>query len=295
MRMSTQLRQLLARPDMVIAPGAYDGLTARLIEQAGYPAVYMTGAGASAARGFPDFGLLTMSEMVESAGVMARSISVPLIADADTGYGNELNVTRTVREYESRNVAAIHIEDQVMAKRCGHLDGKEIVSRDDFISKIRAAVAARRDPDFIIIARTDARAVVDLQEAVARANAALAAGADLAFVEAPQTLDEIMAIPRLVNGPCMLNLVPGGRTPLLDLAQAETMGYRMTILPGVLLKPIIETCEDILLKLRASRLLAAPKAGENVADVFRKLGSDEWNLLRKSFQGDIAATLATKE
>ena len=294
MKMSTQLRQLLARPEMVIAPGAYDGLTARLIEQAGFPAVYMTGAGASAARGFPDFGLLTMSEMVESAGVMARSISVPLIADADTGYGNELNVTRTVREYESRNVAAIHIEDQVMPKRCGHLDGKEIVSRDEFISKIRAAVAARRDPDFIIIARTDARAVVDMHEAVARANAALAAGADLAFVEAPQTLDEIMAIPRLVNGPCMLNLVPGGRTPLLDLAQAEAMGYRMTILPGVLLKPIIETCEDILQKLRASRLLAAPKAGENVADVFRKLGSDEWNALRTSFQGEIAATLATR-
>ena len=294
MKMSTQLRQLLARPEMVIAPGAYDGLTARVIEQAGFPAVYMTGAGASAARGFPDFGLLTMSEMVESAGVMARSISVPLIADADTGYGNELNVTRTVREYESRNVAAIHIEDQVMPKRCGNLDGKEIVSREEFISKIRAAVAARRDPDFIIIARTDARAVVDLQEAVARANAALAAGADLAFVEAPQTLDEIMAIPRLVNGPCMLNLVPGGRTPLLDLAQAEAMGYRMTILPGVLLTPIIETCDGILQNLMASRLLAAPKPGENVGDFFRRLGSDEWNLLRTSFQGEIAATLATR-
>lgn len=294
MKMSTHLKQLLARPEMVIAPGAYDGMTARLIEQAGFPAVYMTGAGAAAARGFPDFGLITMSEMVESAAVMARSISVPLIADADTGYGNELNVTRTVREYESRDVAAIHIEDQVMAKRCGHLDGKEIVSREEFISKIRAAVEAKRDPDFIIIARTDARSVVDMQEAVARANAALAAGADLAFIEAPQTLDEVAAIPRLVNGPCLLNLVPGGRTPLLDLAEAEAMGYRMTILPGILLKSIIGTCEAVLQELKASHRLVAPKKGENVADLFRRLGSDEWNLLRKRFRSDVETTLATR-
>ncbi|HBO80387.1 MAG TPA: carboxyvinyl-carboxyphosphonate phosphorylmutase, partial [Cupriavidus sp.] len=169
MNAATQLRQLLARPEIVVAPGAYDGLTARLVQQAGFSAVYMTGAGTAAARGFPDFGLLGMSEMVENAAVLARSVDIPLIADADTGYGNELNVTRTVREFESRNVAAIHIEDQVFSKRCGHLDGKEIVERNEFLAKIRAAVAARRHPDFTIIARTDARAVVSLEEAITRA------------------------------------------------------------------------------------------------------------------------------
>lgn len=292
MNRSTQLRQLLARREMLVAPGAYDGITARLIEEAGYPAVYMTGAGTSAARGFPDFGLLTMTEMVENAAVMARSISVPLIADADTGYGNELNVSRTVREFESRNVAAIHIEDQVTAKRCGHLDGKEIVSREEFIAKIRAAVAARRDPDFIIIARTDARAVLDLQEAVARANAALAAGADLAFIEAPQTLDEVVAIPKLVKGACLLNLVPGGKTPLLHLAEVEAMGYRMTILPGILLITIMEACDAALQELKLSKRLASPKNGAKVAELFRRFGADEWSLLRTQFQAGTAVPAA---
>ena len=219
------LRQLLAAPRMVIAPGAYDAIGARLIEQAGFPAVYMTGAGTSAAHGYPDFGLLTMSEMVENAAVMARAVQVPLIADADTGYGNELNVTRTVREYESRGVAAIHVEDQVSPKRCGHLDGKEVVPRADFVSKIRAAVEARRTKDFMVIARTDARAMLSLDEAIWRANAALDAGADMAFVEATQSVEEVAAVPRQVKGPCLLNVVPGGRTPIFDLRQAEEMGY----------------------------------------------------------------------
>ena len=198
------LRALLRGEAMVIAPGAYDGLTAKLVAQAGFPAVYMTGAGTSVSHGYPDFGLLTMSEMVENAARIVQSVDVPVIADADTGYGNELNVFRTVQEYERRGVAAIHIEDQVSPKKCGHLDDKEIVPRDDYIAKIRAAVAARRDGDFMIIARTDARAVAGLEEALARANASLAAGADMAFVEAPQTMDELAAVPKRVAGPCLL-------------------------------------------------------------------------------------------
>src|SRR5215470_16534284 len=146
MKTTTRLRQLLAQPELVVAPGAWDGITARLVEQAGYPAVYMTGAGTSLARGFPDFGLLSMSEMVENAGVLARTVAIPVVSDADTGYGNELNVTRTVREFEARGVAAIHIEDQASPKRCGHLDGKEIIPAAEWLAKIRAAVAARRDP-----------------------------------------------------------------------------------------------------------------------------------------------------
>src|SRR5690242_4234656 len=170
------LRSLLGADAMVIAPGAYDGLTAALVAQAGFPAVYMTGAGTSVARGYPDFGLLTATEMVANAARMVRAAGIPVIADADTGYGNELNVVRTVRDYEDAGVAGIHIEDQVSPKRCGHLDDKEVVPRADWIAKIRAAAATRRDPDFLIIARTDARAVIGFDEAIARANEALANG-----------------------------------------------------------------------------------------------------------------------
>ena len=221
------LREQLAAPGMVIAPGAYDGIGARLIEQAGFSAVYMTGAGTSAARGYPDFGLLDMGEMVANAAAMAHAINVPLIADADTGYGNELNVTRTVREYELRGVAAIHIEDQVAPKRCGHLDGKEVVSRDEFVSKIRAAVDARQTKEFLIIARTDSRAMMSMDEAIWRGNAALEAGADMVFVEATQTLEEVAAVPKNVRGPCLLNVVPGGRTPIFDLREAEAHEFVM--------------------------------------------------------------------
>jgi 2-methylisocitrate lyase-like PEP mutase family enzyme len=284
------LRAQLAAPRMVIAPGAYDAIGARLIEQAGFSAVYMTGAGTSAARGYPDFGLLTMGEMVENAAVMARSIGVPLIADADTGYGNELNVIRTVREFEARGVAAIHIEDQVAPKRCGHLDGKEVVSREEFVSKIRAAVEARRSPDFLIIARSDARAMLSLDEAIARVNAALEAGADLAFVEATQTLEEVAAVPKRVRGPCLLNVVPGGRTPMRDLRQAEAMGYKLAILPGLMLQATIVAADAVLAEVRAT--LQAPLPVQSVAQTFRRFGADEWDGLRQRFNAGARAISA---
>ncbi|MGR4871153.1 oxaloacetate decarboxylase [Variovorax sp. LARHSF232] len=275
------LHERLARPGLVIAPGAYDGIGARLIEQAGFEAVYMTGAGASAARGYPDFGLLTMSEMVENAAVMARSIGIPLIADADTGYGNELNVTRTVREYEARGVSAIHIEDQVAPKRCGHLEGKEVVSRTEFASKIRAAVEARRSREFLVIARTDARAMLGFDEAIARGRDALEAGADLVFIEATQTLEEVAAVPRLIGGPCLLNVVPGGRTPIFDLREADAMGYRLAILPGLMLKAAIEAGDAALAELNRTHI--APAVNANVATIFRRFGADEWDALRTRF------------
>lgn len=284
MNAANQLRQLLAKPEIVVVPGAYDGLTARLVQQAGFAAVYMTGAGTAAARGFPDFGLLGMSEMVENAAVMARSVDIPLIADADTGYGNELNVTRTVREYEARNIAAIHIEDQVLSKRCGHLDGKQIVERDEFIAKIRAAVAARRNPEFVIIARTDARAVVSLEEAIIRSNLALEAGADMIFVEAPRTIEEVAEIPRAVKGPCLLNLVPAGKTPLVSFEEAQAMGYRMVILPGLLLKAVIEASDAALQEVKRDGRAPALQINATVADLFRRFGSDEWSALRQQFQ-----------
>jgi 2-methylisocitrate lyase-like PEP mutase family enzyme len=281
---ATGLRALLRGEAMVIAPGAYDGLTAKLVAQAGFPAVYMTGAGTSVSHGYPDFGLLTMSEMVENAARIVRSVDVPVIADADTGYGNELNVFRTVQEYEQRGVAGIHIEDQVTPKKCGHLDDKEIVSREDYVAKIRAAVAARRDADFMIIARTDARAVAGLEEAVARANAALAAGADMAFVEAPQTMEELAAVPKQVRGPCLLNVVRGGKTPEIDLLRAQALGYRLAIVPGLLLKAVIGACDEVLAELKARHIHPVPRNDMTVRDAFNRVGAVEWDALRSRFR-----------
>jgi 2-methylisocitrate lyase-like PEP mutase family enzyme len=289
--MSTSLRELFARPGMTIAPGAYDAIGARLIEQAGFAAVYMTGAGTSAARGYPDFGLLTLSEMVENAAVMARSVAVPLIADADTGYGNELNVTRTVREYEARGVAAIHIEDQVAPKRCGHLEGKEVVSREEFVSKIRAAVEARRSKDFIVIARTDSRAMMSLDEAIARANAALDAGADMAFVEATQSVEEAAAVPKRVRGPCLLNVVPGGRTPVTNLREAEAMGYKLAILPGLMLQATITAGDAALAQVKETGIV--PASPVPIGETFRRFGADEWDALRQRFNAGARAIAST--
>ncbi len=283
-----RLRALLADGGLIQAPGAYDGITARLIEQAGFPVVYMTGAGASAAHGYPDYGLLTLTEMADNAGRVARAVSVPVISDADTGYGNELNVTRTVREFEGRGVAAIHIEDQVAPKRCGHLAGKEVVSQAEFVSKIRAAVAARRDPDFMIIARTDANAVTGFEDAVARANAALEAGADMIFLEAPLTLEEVAAVPRRVKGPCLLNVVPGGVTPRVEPKDAGAMGFRLAIYPGACLGPVIVTLDVALAKLKGGP--AAPTVtGGGPAEAFRRFGADEWDALRRRYDAQQAA------
>ena len=283
MKMTARLRQLLIQPEMVVAPGAYDGITARLIEQAGFPVVYMTGAGTSLARGFPDFGLLSMSEMIDNAAVIARTVEIPVISDADTGYGNELNVTRAVREFEARGIAGIHIEDQVSPKRCGHLDGKEIIAQGEFISKIKAAVAARRDPDFLIIARTDARAVAGFDEAISRANAAIAAGADMAFVEAVQTTEELALVPKRVNGPCLLNVVPAGKTPRVSMQEAQALGYRLAILPALLLNAVMAAGDQALRVLKETGVPSGGAKEESVVDTFRRFGADEWNDLRQRF------------
>lgn len=282
---ATELRTLLRGEAMVIAPGAYDALTAMLVAQAGFPAVYMTGAGTSVSHGYPDFGLLTMSEMVDNAARIARAVHVPVIADADTGYGNELNVFRTVQEYQQRGVAGIHIEDQASPKKCGHLDDKEIVSREDYTAKIRAAVAAKQG-DFVIIARTDARAVAGLDEAIARANAALAAGADMAFVEAPQTMEELAAVPKLVAGPCLLNVVRGGKTPEIDLHRAQEMGYRLAIMPGLLLKAVIGACDEVLAALKATHVHPVPRTDMTVREAFSRVGAAEWDALRTRFRSE---------
>ena len=191
---------------------------------------------------------------------------------------------RTVREYETAGVAGIHIEDQGFPKKCGHLDDKEIVPREDWLAKIRAAAASRHNPDFLVIARTDARAVAGFDEAIARANAAIAAGADMAFVEAPQTIDEVAAVPRLVNGPCLLNVVRGGKTPEIDLRDAERMGYKLAIVPGLLIKNVVGICEQMLAELRETHRHPAPVREMTVRETFQLWGADEWDALRTRFR-----------
>src|SRR5260370_36030486 len=206
----------------------------------------MTGAGTAAPLGYPDFGLITMSELADNAGRLAAAVTVPVIADADTGYGNELNVTRTVREYEKRGVAGLHIEDQGFPKKCGHLDDKTVIAFDEYLAKIRAAAAARTDPDFLLIARTDSRAVIGFEEAVTRMNAALAAGADMAFLEAPQTIAEIDAVPKIAKGPCLLNVVSRGKTPIFDLDHAQRLGFKLAVLPGLLFQTAASPFHPVL-------------------------------------------------
>jgi len=290
MTKAKRLRELLGGPKPLLAPGAYDGITARLVAQAGFEAVYMTGAGTAATLGYPDFGLVTMTEMVENAGRLAEAVPIPLIADADTGYGNELNVTRTVRAYEARGVAGIHLEDQVSPKRCGHLDGKEVVPLEAYLANIRAAVAARRDPDFLLIARTDARAVVGFEEAVTRANAALAAGADMAFVEAIPDLDELARVPQRVQGPCLLNVVPGGKTPIVSATEAAAMGYRLVIYPSLLIESGILAGDAALAALRATGRPGAEAGKLDIVELFARLGASEWNALRTALGKDTNTT-----
>jgi 2-methylisocitrate lyase-like PEP mutase family enzyme len=267
---------------MVAAPGCYDCITARSIERAGFEAVYMTGAGTAAMLGYPDYGLVTMSEMADNAGRIASAIKLPVIAD--TGYGNELNAIRTVREYEKRGVAGIHIEDQGFPKKCGHLEDKTIVPIEDYVAKIRAAVSAKVDPDFLIIARTDSRAVLGFEEAIRRANAAIEAGADMAFVEAPQTLEETQAVPKLVKGPCMLNMVWRGKTPDLSIAEAEKLNYKFMILPGVLSRTVVGACDAVLRDLKAQGRHPVPVSDITPQQGFRLSGADEWDGYRTQFR-----------
>ncbi len=234
-----RLRELLARPEPLVAPGAYDALSARLVEQAGFDVVYMTGFGTTASlAGRPDVGLLTGTEMVDNARRIAAAVDVPVIADADTGYGNAINVVRTVQAYEQAGVAGIHLEDQVMPKKCGHMSGKAVIPADEMAGKIRAAVEARRDPDFLLIARTDAAAVEGLSAAIDRGRTYADAGADVLFVEAPTSEDDIARVAEELRGvaPLVFNWAEGGRTPPIPLARIAELGFALVLFPiGTLL------------------------------------------------------------
>jgi 2-methylisocitrate lyase-like PEP mutase family enzyme len=251
---AARLRALLARDEPLLVPGAYDALSARLVEQAGFDAVYMTGFGATASLlGMPDVGLLSGDEMVGNAGRMARAVDVPLISDADTGYGNAINVARTVQQFERAGVAAVHLEDQLSPKRCGHMSGKSVVPVDEMVEKVRAAVAARCDPDFLLIARTDARAVEGLDGALERARAYLDAGADALFVEAPESEAEVAEVAAAFPGtPLLFNWVERGRTPMLPLERIAELGFAMVIFPVATLFSATTGMQRYLAELRTA-------------------------------------------
>ena len=247
------LRRMFEAGEMVLAPGCYDALGARLVEEAGFGALYMTGFGSAASRlGRPDVGLMTLPEMVDNARRIAQAVDIPVIADADTGYGNPINVIRSVHEYEAAGVSAIHLEDQVMPKKCGHMDGKQVVPAGEMAAKVAAAVAARRSEDFLIIARTDARAVEGLDAALQRARTYREAGADMLFVEAPQSGAEIEAVARAFpDVPLLFNYAEGGKTPAVTHAVLRELGFRLVIFPLTILLSATVAIRSALARIKA--------------------------------------------
>ena len=246
-----RLRELLSRSGILVVPGAYDALTARMIEKVGFDAVYMTGGGTvNSLTALPDNGLITLTEMAMNARYIAGATSIPVISDADTGYGNAVNIMRTVWEFERAGVAGIHIEDQVAPKRCGHVAGKEIVSTEEMVGKIRAACAAKNDPDFVIIGRVDARAVLGFDDAVARGRAYLGAGADVIFPEALESEDEFREYAQAVEAPLLANMTEFGKSPYLSTQRFEEMGYKIVIFPVTALRMALKAVWEYLMTLR---------------------------------------------
>jgi 2-methylisocitrate lyase-like PEP mutase family enzyme len=251
MSVCATLRQLVNRKNGLVVPGAYDGVSARLVERSGFPAVYMTGYGTSASRlGLPDLGYAGLAEMADHARNLAAAVGIPLIADADTGYGNALSVRRTVQTYEAAGVAGLHIEDQVAPKRCGHLSGHQVIPLPEFAGKIRAAVEARSDPDLMIIARTDAISAVSFDEALRRGEAAAKAGADVLFIEAPRDEAQVQRVAGAFDAPLLYNYAPGGRSPLLPFPRLRELGYAIILLPVDTLLVGVRAIADFLLQLK---------------------------------------------
>jgi 2,3-dimethylmalate lyase len=247
------LREMLSRPEPVLAPGAYDALSARLVEGAGFEAVYMTGFGTSASLlARPDVGLLTFSEMVDNARRLVQAVKVPVIADADNGYGNPINVIRTVKEYEAAGVSAVHIEDQVIPKKCGHMEGKQVIDASEMVEKIRAAVEARHSEEFVIIARTDARAVEGMDGALDRARIYRDAGADVLFVEAPRSEEEVSAVAEAFpDVPLLFNWLEGGETPPIPLERLKELGFGLIIFPLSAMLAATRAIRETLAKIHA--------------------------------------------
>jgi 2-methylisocitrate lyase-like PEP mutase family enzyme len=285
------LKELLKRQRLLVAPGCFDGLSARLVESAGFEAAYLSGGAVARSMGIPDIGLVTLSETIERAAQVVATVKLPIIADADTGYGNAVNLVRTVREFERVGVAAIHIEDQITPKRCGHLEGKEVISLAEMAKKLEAALATRSDPDFCIIARTDARAVNGFEDAINRGQAFARLGVDAIFVEAPQSEEELAEIPRRIpDVPILVNVFKGGKTPMLPVARLEAMGYRIAIYPSETQRAAIHAMRKALETLKRE---GTTSSVDDVLTTFKErdqvVGLDDWQKIEKqylSFDGE---------
>lgn len=249
---SKRLKHLLRGDDFVLVPGCFSALSARLIEQAGFEAIYISGAGmASNYLGFPDIGLMTMTEMLENARHIVEVTELPVICDCDTGFGNAVNMIRTVRTFEAAGLAGIQVEDQIMPKKCGHTEGKQLVSKGEMVQKINAAVDTRKDPDFVLIIRTDAIAVNGIDDALDRAKAYEEAGADIIFVEAPRSIDEMKRISSTIHAPLIANMVErGGKTPILSAQELKKLGYKLAIYPCSLWMASIKSMQELLVILK---------------------------------------------
>ncbi len=245
-----QLRALLAGDQLIVAPGVPDALAARLVERAGFPAVYASGGAIARAMALPDLGLLSMSEVVDRVRPIVEAVDIPVIADADDGYGNALNVRRTVAAFERAGVAALHLEDQAAPKKCGHLDDKALIPAQEFAQKLRAARDAATDPDLVLIARTDAIAVEGFDAAIQRAHLYHDAGADVLFVEAPESEDQIVRIAQELPEPKLINMFHGGKTPLLSTQRLSELGYRIVIIPSDLQRAALHAMTEVLQALK---------------------------------------------
>jgi carboxyvinyl-carboxyphosphonate phosphorylmutase len=260
MRQTARLRKLIQSKKILVAPGAFDALSAKLIEAVGFKTVYMSGFGTAASIfGVPDIGLLTMTEMVGNAKRISDAVGIPVIADADTGYGNHLNVMRTIEEYEKAGVAALHIEDQISPKRCGHMEGHKLIPTEEMAAKIRAAVASKRDEDFVLIARTDAISAEGFDQAIRRGNRYVEVGADVIFVEAPTTMEQMEKIPKLIKAPVLINIAP--KTPVLHHKRYEEMGYSIAIYPPISLTAAYAGIKEKLMGLKKDGITQAGAHG----------------------------------
>jgi 2-methylisocitrate lyase-like PEP mutase family enzyme len=247
----TRLKRLMAESAPLVAPGIYDGLSAAMARRAGFSALYASGGAIARSMGLPDLGLVSMNEMAQRLAQIVEAAAIPVLADADTGHGTALHVRRTVRSFEAVGIAGLHIEDQGFPKRCGHLAGKNLAPMAEMVGKIEAAVEARRDPDFLIAARSDAIAVEGFEAAMERAAAYKAAGADILFVEAPETPEQIEAIPERLPGPLMINMFRGGRTPAMPLERLGALGYGLVIIPSDLQRATILAMQRVLAAISA--------------------------------------------
>jgi len=252
MKPTRQLREKLSLGSSVIAPGAYDGISARLVAMAGFDAVYASGGAIARAAGYPDIGLLSFSEVLERIEKIVEASGLPVIADADTGFGGSANVQRTVRALECAGVAAFHLEDQSFPKRCGHLDDKKLIDVSEMCRKIRIARHTLIDQDCMIIARTDAIATEGFESAISRAEQYVKAGADMIFVEAPETLDQIRTIARRIPGPKLMNMFYGGKTPLIPIEELSSLGYQLVIIPSDMQRAAIHAMQIVLAEIKNS-------------------------------------------